>query len=149
VITVSWLVVILAVALVAWAIGSYSSGGIIAILLAPGRSAADKVAVIQEYFDSFGIIAPLVYVGIVTIEVVVAPIPGLMLYAPGGVIFGGFLGGLLSLLGMAPQCWTQAYLADGVLRAVPQLLYPLLILCGIYAVVVVWVILFRVPRLRG
>ena len=174
---------------------------------------------IQEYFDSFGVIAPLVYVGIVTIEVVVAPIPGLMLYAPGGMIFGGFLGGLLSLLGntlgagiacqlirvlggkhftswlqqgrlkmyherlsrsgmwlilllrinpltssdlvsyaagltgipiwkvmlgtllgMAPPCWVQAYLADGILRAVPQLLYPLLILCGIYAVVVVWVV---------
>ena len=33
------------------------------------------------------------------VEVVVAPIPGTMLYAPGGVIFGGFLGGLLSLAG--------------------------------------------------
>lgn len=227
-ITVSWSVVVLAVALAGWAIWSYSSGGIIAILLTPGMSAADKVAVIQEYFDSFGVIAPLVYVGIVTIEVVVAPIPGLMLYAPGGMIFGGFLGGLLSLLGntlgagiacqlirvlggrrftswlqqgqlkmyqerlsrsgmwlilllrinpltssdlvsyaagltgipiwkvmlgsllgMAPLCWTQAYLADGILRAVPQLLYPLMILCGIYAAVVVWLVLFGVPRLRG
>ncbi len=217
--------VVLAGALAAWAVGSYSSGGIIAMLLAPGRSAADKVAAIQEYFDSFGIIAPLVYVGIVTIEVVVAPIPGLMLYAPGGMVFGGFLGGLLSLLGntlgagiacqlirvlggkrftswleqgrlktyherlsrsgmwlilllrvnpltssdlvsyaagltgipiwkvmvgtllgMAPLCWAQAYLADGLLRAIPQLLYPLLILCGIYAVVVVWVLRFGIRR---
>jgi uncharacterized membrane protein YdjX (TVP38/TMEM64 family) len=216
---VPWVTVILAVALAAWAIGSYAAGGIIAILLAPGRSAADRVIVIQEYFDSFGVVAPLVYVGIVTIEVVVAPIPGLMLYAPGGMVFGGFLGGLLSLLGntlgagiacqlirvlggqrftswleqgrlktyherlsrsgmwlilllrvnpltssdlvsyaagltgipvwkvmlgtllgMAPLCWAQAYLADGILRAIPQLLYPLLLLCAIYAVVVVWII---------
>jgi uncharacterized membrane protein YdjX (TVP38/TMEM64 family) len=216
---VPWFVGILAVALAGWALWSYSSGGIIAVLWAPGRSAADKVAVIQEYFRSFGVVAPLVYVGIVTIEVVVAPIPGLMLYAPGGMVFGGFLGGLLSLLGntlgagmacqlirvlggkrfaswlqqgrlrmyhkrlsrsgiwlilllrvnpltssdlvsyaaglagipvwkvmlgtlvgMAPLCWAQAYLADGILRAIPQLLYPLLILCGIYGVVAVWIV---------
>jgi uncharacterized membrane protein YdjX (TVP38/TMEM64 family) len=228
VIMVPWVTVILAVALAVWAVWSYSSGGIIALLLTPGRSAADKVAVIQEYFRSYGILAPLAYVGIVTIEVVVAPIPGLMLYAPGGMVFGGFWGGLLSLLGntlgagiacqlirvlggqrlsswleqgrlkmyherlsrsgmwlilllrinpltssdlvsyaagltaipiwkvmlgtglgMAPLCWAQAYLADGILRAVPQLLYPLLALCGIYVVIVVWVLLFGVGRLRG
>ncbi len=222
---VSWSVVILVAALAGWAVWSYSSGGIIALLLAPDRPAADKVTAIQDYFRSFGILAPLVYVGIVTIEVVVAPIPGLMLYAPGGMVFGGFLGGLLSLvgntlgagvacqlirvlggkrftawleqgrlrmyqerlsrsgmwlilllrinpltssdlvsyaaglagipvwkvmlgtlLGMATLCWAQAYLADGILRAIPQLLYPLLILCGIYAVAVVWIILFGIPR---
>ncbi len=216
---VSWLVVILVAALVGWAVWSYWSGGFVALLLAPGRSAADKVAAIQEYFDSFGVLAPLVYVALVTIEVVVAPLPGLMLYAPGGMVFGGFFGGLLSLLGnilgagmacqlirtlggrrftswleqgrlkmcherlsqaglwlilllrinpltssdlisyaagltgirawkvmigtllgMAPLCWAQAYFADGILRAIPQLLYPLLVLCGIYLVVAVWII---------
>ena len=210
---------ILGAALVAWALCSYFSGGVIAVLSAPGPSAAVKVTQIQEYLDSFGVIAPLVYVGIVTIEVVVAPIPGLMLYAPGGIVFGGFLGGLLALLGntlgagiacqlirvlggkrfaswlqqgrlrryeerlsqsglwlilllrinpltssdlvsyaagltgipmwkvmlgtllgMAPLCWAQAYLADGILRAIPQLLYPLLVLCAIYVVVVVWIV---------
>jgi hypothetical protein len=45
-----------------------------------------------------------------------------------------------TLLGMAPLCWAQAYLADGILRAIPQLLYPLLILCGIYLVAAVWVV---------
>jgi uncharacterized membrane protein YdjX (TVP38/TMEM64 family) len=45
-----------------------------------------------------------------------------------------------TLLGMAPLCWIQAYLADGILRAIPQLLYPVMILCGIYAVVVIWVV---------
>ena len=174
---------------------------------------------IQDYFRSFGVVAPLVYVGIVTVEVVVAPIPGLMLYAPGGVVFGGFWGGLLSLLGnvlgagiactlvrvlggerftswleqgrlatyrerlsrsglwlvlllrinpltssdlvsyaagftripvwkvmagtllgMAPLCSAQACLCDGILTAFPQLIYPLIVLCGIYVVVVVWVV---------
>jgi uncharacterized membrane protein YdjX (TVP38/TMEM64 family) len=54
-----------------------------------------------------------------------------------------------TLPGMAPLCWAQAYLADGILRAVPQLLYPLLVLCGIYAAIVVWVLLLGVGRLRG
>ncbi len=219
IIRASWLAVFLAGVLAWWAVWSYSSGGIVAILLAPGVSAADKVTAIQDYFVSFGVLAPLVYVAIVTIEVVVAPLPGLMLYAPGGMVFGGFLGGLLSLvgntlgagiacqlirtlggkrftswleqgrlkmyherlsrsgtwlilllrinpltssdlvsyaagltgipvwkvmlgtlLGMAPLCWAQAYLADGILRAIPQLLYPLLLLCGIYLVAAVWII---------
>ncbi len=211
--------VFLAGVLAWWAVWSYWSGGFVALLLAPDRSAADKVAVIQEYFRSFGVLAPLAYIALVTIEVVVAPLPGLMLYAPGGMVFGGFLGGLLSLvgntlgagiacqlirtlggkrftswaeqgrlriyherlsqsglwlilllrinpltssdlisyaagltgirawkvmigtlLGMAPLCWAQAYFADGILRAIPQLLYPLLVLCGIYLVVAVWII---------
>lgn len=33
-----------------------------------------------------------------------------------------------TLLGMAPLCWGQAYLADSMLSAFPSLLYPLLIL---------------------
>ena len=48
---------------------------------------------------AFGPLAPVVYVAAVTVEVVVAPFPGLVLYAPGGIIFGGFLGGLLALVG--------------------------------------------------
>ena len=44
-------------------------------------------------------LAPLAYVGCVMLEVLVAPIPGIMLYAPGGVVFGGLMGGFLSLIG--------------------------------------------------
>jgi uncharacterized membrane protein YdjX (TVP38/TMEM64 family) len=47
----------------------------------------------------WGALAPVVYVAAVTVEVLIAPIPGLLLYAPGGAIFGGFLGGTLALLG--------------------------------------------------
>ncbi|MEN6575208.1 MAG: VTT domain-containing protein [Phycisphaerales bacterium] len=206
-------------ALLGSAIWSYRGGGIVAVLLTTGISAGDKVARIQEYFDSLGAVAPLAYVGIVAVEVVVAPIPGLMLYAPGAMVFGGFLGGLLSLLGnvlgagiscelvrvlggkrfaswleqgrlkkyrerlsksgmwlilllrvnpltssdlvsyaaglagipvwkvmvgtllgMAPLCWAQAYLSDGILKAIPQLIYPLMALCGVYVVVAVWIV---------
>ena len=54
-----------------------------------------------------------------------------------------------TLLGMAPLCWAQAYLADGILRAIPQLIYPLLLLCVLYAAIIVWLLLFRVPPSRG
>ena len=171
------------------------------------------------FFGRFGVAAPLAYLGFVTMEVVVAPIPGTMLYVPGGVIFGGFLGGLLALsgnvlgagiacqlmrlligaraenylarsalapyqahitrsggwvvfflrvnpltssdlvsyaagltqlsvwkvmlgtlAGMAPLCFAQAYLAEGLLAAFPGLVYPLVAACAVYAFVVLWVL---------
>ena len=204
------------VGLLAW---SYATDGLMRVLLSSGDTAEEKVAALRAFFDRFGVAAPLAYVGFVMVEVVVAPIPGTMLYAPGGVIFGGFLGGLLSLAGnvigagiacglmraflgdraekylersalapyearisqrgawvifllrvnpltssdlvsyaaglthlplakvmlgtlagMAPLCFAQAYLADGLLTAFPALIYPLLAACAIYALVVLWVL---------
>lgn len=78
---------------------SYAGDGILSLLLRPGLSASERIELVRAYFESWGSWAPLVYVGVVAVEVVVAPIPGLMLYAPGGVIFGGFWGGLLALIG--------------------------------------------------
>jgi uncharacterized membrane protein YdjX (TVP38/TMEM64 family) len=206
----------LLVALLAW---SYATDGIVHALLRSGDSAEVKVAALRAYFNQFGVAAPLAYVGFVTMEVVVAPIPGTMLYAPGGVLFGGFWGGLLSLsgnvmgagiacqlmrallgdraesylarsalapyearitrrgawvvfllrvnpltssdlvsyaagltrlsvwklmlgtlAGMAPICFAQAYLAEGLLAAFPRLIYPLLAACAVYGLVVVWVL---------
>lgn len=174
---------------------------------------------LKEYFLELGALAPLVYVLFVTIEVVVAPIPGLMLYAPGGIVFGTFLGGTLTLIGnmigagiaayltravgencltkffapeklertqrvleargailifflrlnpltssdlvsyaagftripvtrivlatgfgMAPLCYGQAWLAEGLLTAFPGLIYPLLVACMVYTVFVIIVI---------
>lgn len=86
-------------AIVTFAVWSWSSGGIVALLVDPGISSADRVEALRTSLLGFGSLAPLVYVVAVTIEVVVAPFPGLILYAPGGVIFGGFMGGLLSLIG--------------------------------------------------
>lgn len=194
-------------------------GGLVDVLLSADLTADEKLTHVRDFFLSFGRAAPIAYVLVVALEVVVAPIPGAMLYAPGGVIFGGFWGGLLSLagnvagaaiagqlmrifgswisdrlahkrsfrelqtriaehgvsvifllrvnpltssdmvsyaagltsmptwklcagtaLGMAPLCWIQAYTADRLLSAFPYLLYPLVVLCGVYAAVVVWVL---------
>ena len=194
---------------------SWFSGGIVFDLLTSELTAGEKVERLQQFFERFGVLAPLVYFVFVTVEVVVAPLPGLMLYAPGGILFGGFLGGLIALLGnvagagiacavtrsfgdswlarllpaesleraqktlerrgswlifllrlnpltssdlvsyaagftripiwkvmvatlagMAPLCFAQAVLAESVLTAIPQLLYPLLAACAFYAVAV-------------
>ncbi|MFP6769459.1 MAG: hypothetical protein VB859_14885, partial [Planctomycetaceae bacterium] len=56
-------------------------------------SAEAKLSSLKSFFGRFGVFAPLVYVGLVVIEVIVAPLPGAMLYAPGGVIFGAIPGG--------------------------------------------------------
>jgi uncharacterized membrane protein YdjX (TVP38/TMEM64 family) len=85
-------------ALIGWAIWSYATGGLMHMLLSASTGASTLDA-LREYVRGWGALAPLVYVAAVTVEVLVAPIPGLLLYAPAGAIFGGFVGGTLSLIG--------------------------------------------------
>lgn len=88
--------VALSAAMVAW---SFLGGGLFSVLLSTDLAPEEKLLSLKSFFDSFGHAAPIAYICLVTIEVVIAPIPGLMLYAPGGAIFGGFWGGLFSLIG--------------------------------------------------
>jgi uncharacterized membrane protein YdjX (TVP38/TMEM64 family) len=88
------LVVILLTMLVSW-----RNDGIMARLLDTQLSASERVLVLQHYFQEAGFFAPVAYVIFVITEVIVAPIPGLMLYAPGGLIFGPWLGGFLAIIG--------------------------------------------------
>lgn len=96
---------ILAVSGVAW---SVYPGELLDVLLSSQLTVAEKSAALRAYFVSFGSVAPAVYILAVTIEVIIAPLPGALLYAPGGLIFGGFWGGLYSLtgnvLGAAVSC---------------------------------------------
>jgi uncharacterized membrane protein YdjX (TVP38/TMEM64 family) len=212
------LVIAAIVAIVGVLVWSYATGGIISALLTSELTADEKLVELRSFFEQFGWAAPLAYVAVVTVEVIVAPIPGTMLYAPGGVIFGGFWGGLLSLAGnvlgagiacqgvrvlggeraerflarsslavyearlcergawvvfllrvnpltssdlvsyaagltrmpvwklilgtlagMAPLCFAQAYLAEGILSVFPSLVYPLIAACVVYTVVVLWI----------
>jgi len=198
---------------------SWQSEAILYDLARTDQTAAWKVERLRQFFEACGPLAPIVYVAFVTVEVVVAPIPGLMLYAPGGVVFGGFLGGLLSLtgnvlgagiacgitrnigsswltrlvhedslakaqtalarrgswlifllrvnpltssdlvsyaagftrisigkvmlatmFGMAPLCFAQAWLAESLIVAYPQLLYPLMVVGIVYVIAIVVVI---------
>ena len=82
-----------------WVIWSYATGGVMSVLLSTELDAEAKVIAVREFFFAWGPLAPLAYILVVAVEVVVAPIPGTILYLPGGVIFGGFWGGTLSLVG--------------------------------------------------
>jgi uncharacterized membrane protein YdjX (TVP38/TMEM64 family) len=203
---------------------SYGSGGFVFALAQTTTSGSDSLAVLRDYLATWGTLAPAVYVLFVIVEVLVAPIPGTLLYAPGGAIFGGFLGGSLSLagnvigagvacliarfweqpvtrsldsvrmrsiqnavaarglwlilllrinpltssdlvsyaaglvgiriwkvmvgtlLGMAPLCYAQAYLADRLFRVLPWSGWAIVALGMAYAAVVVWIVVRRPPQ---
>ena len=105
-----WLIFLLLLATVAW---SWFSDGVVR-QIADSQDSAGRVDQIKRYITSFGAAAPLVYVLLVIVEVVIAPIPGLMLYAPGGVLFGPIAGGALSLLGNV----VGAAIACGLTRSI-------------------------------
>lgn len=93
---VAWLTLLIAIGM---ACSSWFSQGIVWTLFNSEQSPAAKLEDVIEYFQAFGAWAPVVYVGCVVLEVLIAPIPGVILYAPGGAVFGGLLGGFLSLIG--------------------------------------------------
>ena len=219
-----WLILVGIVAGIAY---SWLSEGIAFQLTRSNISGAERIERLQQLFRQAGIWAPALYVVFVTIEVIVAPIPGVLLYAPGGLIFGPWMGGLLALLGniigsgiscgltrsfgpgwlngigssgaierlqatldrrggwlivmlrlnpltstdlvsyaagftripigtvmlatgigMAPLCFAQSWLSDGVFSKWPFLLWPLLVLSVLYLVIVTVVVarLLRSPN---
>lgn len=84
------------------AVWSYAAGGTVRVLVDGAGALADSGQTLQalrDALDRWGRLAPAVYVAAVVIEVLVAPIPGTLLYAPAGALFGGFMGGTLSLIG--------------------------------------------------
>lgn len=214
-----WVAVALVMVIVSLAAWSWASRGLVFHVLDTKTAPNEKLELLRSDFEAWGAAAPLVYFVFVVLEVVIAPIPGAMLYAPGGVLFGGCLGGAMTLLGntlgagvscmlvrrlggerlarwfdatrlarmgdrierqgfwivlllrvnpltssdlvsyaagatriavwkvmlgtligMAPLCFAQAWLAERMVLQFPWLLYPGLVLCGIYLLVAVVVI---------
>ena len=86
-------------ALISAAVFSLLNDGILHRLTQPALSSAQRIEILRAYFLSLGWLSPVAYVLFVVAEVIIAPIPGIMLYAPGGMIFGPFFGGLLALAG--------------------------------------------------
>jgi uncharacterized membrane protein YdjX (TVP38/TMEM64 family) len=85
--------------LIAGALFSYWTSGFVYVLLTGTPDQGPWLERVRDAVAGWGRLAPLIYTLVVIVEVVVAPIPGALLYAPGGAIFGGFLGGTLSLVG--------------------------------------------------
>ncbi|QAU11525.1 TVP38/TMEM64 family protein [Halorubrum sp. BOL3-1] len=55
---------------------------------------------LRTWLDQFGIFAPIVFVGIQALQVVVAPIPGQVVALVAGYLFGSFWGTVYSLTGV-------------------------------------------------
>jgi len=87
------------------------------VLLSRLPEGVSRLDALRQYVQSWGVLAPGVYVLAVVVEVIVAPIPGTLLYAPAGAIFGGFSGGALSLIGnvigAAIACWAAGTFGAG------------------------------------
>ena len=110
--------------LVGGALFSYLTSGFVYVLVAGTPDQGPWLERVRAAAAEWGRLAPLVYVLVVIVEVVVAPIPGALLYAPGGAIFGGFLGGTLSLIGnvigAALCCALGAWIGERVLPRDPE-----------------------------
>jgi uncharacterized membrane protein YdjX (TVP38/TMEM64 family) len=108
------LVVVLAAGMLVWAMASYLSHGVVFLLISGNTEQAVWLQRVREHVTSWGRLAPIVYVLVVVVEVVVAPIPGPLLYAPAGAIFGGFLGGTLSLIGNVLGAMVACFLGGAI-----------------------------------
>jgi uncharacterized membrane protein YdjX (TVP38/TMEM64 family) len=95
----SILILVAVIGVVAWAVYSYVTGGFIFVLFSASPDDGPWLARVRDTVAGWGRLAPVVYTLAVVVEVIVAPIPGTLLYAPAGAIFGGFVGGTLSLVG--------------------------------------------------
>ncbi len=89
----------LVLVLAAWAVYSYLTAGFVHVLVSGTPGQGPWLERVRATVAGWGRLAPLVYMLAVVVEVIVAPIPGTLLYAPAGAIFGGFVGGSLSLAG--------------------------------------------------
>jgi uncharacterized membrane protein YdjX (TVP38/TMEM64 family) len=78
---------------------SYWSSGYISAVVASAEHETTWLEQLRGMVGALGPFAPIVYTLAVVVEVIVAPIPGALLYAPGGAIFGAFWGGTLALIG--------------------------------------------------
>ena len=94
------LAIALTAILFAGALYSYLSSGFVHVLVSGASGEQRWLERLRDSVAAWGSLAPVVYTLVVIVEVVVAPIPGALLYAPGGAIFGGFVGGTLSLIGL-------------------------------------------------
>ena len=69
------------------------------VLMQTESGSQAQIQAVQVFFAELGPTAALAYILVVAMEVIIAPVPGLFLYAPAGMLFGPWLGGLLALLG--------------------------------------------------
>ena len=88
-----WLFILILLIILGWAFYSYFNNGIFYLL------AHQDISSIVSFVNSFGLFAVFVFILLIILEVVLVPIPPFVLYVAGGILFGAFLGGILTLFG--------------------------------------------------
>ncbi|MGB8646853.1 MAG: VTT domain-containing protein [Anaerolineae bacterium] len=66
---------------------------------------------VMNYVSGFGLLAPVIYVALYVLQIVVAPIPGQPITLAGGYLFGALWGTVYSLAGIALGAVSTALLA--------------------------------------
>ena len=88
-----WIFILILIILLGWILYSYLTEGIVYLL------ATSDINSIVDFINSFGLLAVIIFILLIVLEVVFAPIPPFVLYVVGGMIFGAFLGGTITLFG--------------------------------------------------
>ncbi len=88
-----WLFILILIVFLGWVLCSYLTQGIVYLL------ATSDIDSIVAFINSFGWLAVVAFILLIVLEVVLAPIPPFILYVAGGIIFGAFLGGTITLFG--------------------------------------------------
>lgn len=101
----NWVILLIIIIIAVIFSYSYLSKGIVYSI-----SNSDDDSVV-DFIDSFGTFSYFIFIFIVILEVVLAPIPAFALYVAGGALFGTFLGGFLTLIGNLVGAYIAFYIA--------------------------------------
>jgi uncharacterized membrane protein YdjX (TVP38/TMEM64 family) len=66
----------------------------------PLMDALAQMGDLREWILTFGALAPLVYIIVFSLQILIAPLPGQFMGVMGGYLFGAFMGSLYSIIGM-------------------------------------------------
>lgn len=66
---------------------------------------------LRDWILTFGALAPLVYIGVFSLQILIAPLPGQFLGVMGGYLFGVLLGSLYSITGLMVGAGLAIWLA--------------------------------------
>ena len=88
-----------------WEFWLLVGGGLLLALLLwwlsePFGEMMERVGGLRAWILTFGPLAPLVYIGVFSLQILIAPLPGQFMAMMGGYLFGAFFGMLYSLVGL-------------------------------------------------
>jgi uncharacterized membrane protein YdjX (TVP38/TMEM64 family) len=81
------------------------------LLFKPAAALFSNANEIQLFIKSFGVLAPLAFIVLVILQVIIAPLPGQLAGLMGGYVFGTLMGTVYSLIGLLIGSAISFYIA--------------------------------------